>query len=108
MTQGGHFDERLHCPRLEVRVLLIDMFRKMNWLSERQIAGGKSMPYYVRITTDTDGLLSDTKPYLTLADAMQVAGLSLKTGRATTAWIEDDDGKVCANTDDVKKHCGLN
>jgi len=38
---------------------------------------------------------------------MQVAGLSLKTGGATTAWIEDDDGKVCANTDDVKKHCGL-
>jgi hypothetical protein len=38
---------------------------------------------------------------------MQVAGLSLKTGGATTAWIEDDDGTVCANTDDVKMHCGL-
>jgi hypothetical protein len=38
---------------------------------------------------------------------MQVAGLSLETGRASTAWIEDDDGKVCANTDDVKKYCGL-
>jgi hypothetical protein len=38
---------------------------------------------------------------------MQVAGLSLKAGGATTAWIEDDDEKVCANTDDVKKHCGF-
>jgi hypothetical protein len=38
---------------------------------------------------------------------MQVAGSLLKTGRATTAWIEDDDGKVCANSDDVKRHCGL-
>ena len=65
------------------------------------------MPYHVRITTDTDGLISDVKPYLTLATAMQVAGLSLKTGGATAAWIEDDNGKVCANTDDVKKHCGM-
>ena len=64
-------------------------------------------PYHVRTTTDTDGLVNDAEPYPTLAAAMQVAGLSLKTGRATTAWIEDDDGKVCANTDDVKKHCGL-
>jgi hypothetical protein len=65
------------------------------------------MPYYVRTTTDTDGLISDDKPYPALADAMQVAGSLLKTGRATTAWIEDDDGKVCANSDDVKRHCGL-
>jgi|GEM_PF-1033877 hypothetical protein len=65
------------------------------------------MPYHVRITTDTDGLINDAKPYPTLAAAMQVAGLSLKTGSATTAWIEDDHGNVCANTDDVKKHCGL-
>ena len=50
------------------------------------------MPYHVRITTDTDGLINDAKPYPTLAAAMQVAGLSLKTGGATTAWIEDDDG----------------
>jgi len=64
------------------------------------------MAYYVRITTGTDGLINDPKPYPTLAAAMQVAGLSLKTGGATSAWIEDDDGKICANTDDVKKHCG--
>jgi hypothetical protein len=64
------------------------------------------MPYYVRTTTGTDGLINDPKPYPTLAAAMQVAGSSLKDG-ATTAWIEDDDGKVCANTEDVKKHCGL-
>ena len=43
------------------------------------------MPYHVRITTDTDGLINDAKPYPTLAAAMQVAGLSLKTGGATTA-----------------------
>ncbi|MGC2716789.1 MAG: hypothetical protein WA366_25780 [Pseudolabrys sp.] len=72
-----------------------------------KLAGGQNMPYHVRITTDTDGLINDAKPYPTLAAAMQVAGLSLKTGGATTAWIEDDDGKVCANTDDVKKHCAL-
>ena len=78
------------------------MFGKGNWLSDRQIIGRQNMPYYVRTTTDTDGLISDAKPYSTLADAMQVAGLSLKTGGATTAWIEDDDGKVCANTDEVK------
>jgi len=72
-----------------------------------QLVGGQNMPYHVRMTTDTDGLINDAKPYPTLADAMQVAGLSLKTGGATTAWIEDDDGKVCANTDDVKKHFGL-
>ena len=65
------------------------------------------MSYFVRTTTDTDGLTSNAKPYSTLADAMQVAGLSLKIGGATTAWIEYDDGKVCANTDDVKKYCGL-
>jgi hypothetical protein len=72
-----------------------------------KLIGGQNMPYHVRITTDTDGLINDAKPYPTLAAAMQVAGLSLKTGGATTAWIEDDDGNVCANTDDVKKHCGL-
>jgi hypothetical protein len=83
------------------------MVAKANWLRERQLGGGQNMPYHVRITTDTDGLLNDAKPYPTLAAAMQVAGLSLETGRASTAWIEDDDGKVCANTDDVKKHCGL-
>jgi hypothetical protein len=83
------------------------MVAKANWLRERQLGGGQNMPYHVRITTDTDGLINDAKPYPTLAAAMQVAGLSLKTGGATTAWIEDDDGKVCANTDDVKKHCGL-
>jgi hypothetical protein len=65
------------------------------------------MPYYVRLTTDTDGLVNDPKPYPNLAAAMQVAGEPLRTGGATTAWIEDDDGKVCANTDDVKKYCGL-
>ncbi|HUL88839.1 MAG TPA: hypothetical protein VLU23_11735 [Pseudolabrys sp.] len=65
------------------------------------------MPYYVKMTTDTDGLINDAKPYPTLEAAMQVAGGPLKTGRATTAWIEDDDGKVRANNDDVKKHCGL-
>ena len=64
------------------------------------------MPYYVKMTTDTDGLINDAKPYPTLEAAMQVAGSSLKDG-ATTAWIEDDDGKVRANNDDVKKHCGL-
>ena len=39
------------------------------------------MSYHVRMTTDTDGLISDAKAYPTLAAAMQVAGLSLKTGR---------------------------
>jgi hypothetical protein len=83
------------------------MVAKANWLRERQSGGGQNMPYHVRITTDTDGLINDAKPYPTLAAAMQVAGLSLKTGGATTAWIEDDDGKVCANTEDVKKYCAL-
>jgi len=66
------------------------------------------MPYHVRITTDTDGLINDAKPYPTLAAAIQVAGLSLKTGRATAAWVEDDEGKVCANTEDVKKAFSIN
>jgi len=65
------------------------------------------MPYYVRMTTETDGLIKDPKPYPALSAAMQVAGSALKTSGATTVWIEDDDGKVCANTSDVKKHCGL-
>ena len=39
------------------------------------------MPYHVRITTDTDGLINDAKPYPTLAAAMQVAGFSLKHRR---------------------------
>ena len=56
------------------------------------------MPYHVRMTTDTDGLINEAKPYPTLAAAMQVGGLSLKTGGATTAWIEDDDGKVFVPT----------
>ena len=65
------------------------------------------MPYYVRMITDTDGLVEDESPYPTLDAALRVAAAPLKDGRAKESWIEDGNGKVWANYDDVKKHAGL-